>query len=242
MFELLSHSHYIGIVLVLVLSGFGLPIPEEVPVVMAGILSANGTLDPRLAFAACIVGAIAGDCLMYGLGYRFGRSVIMEHPRITGFLTPERERQIEATIMRHGVKALFLARFMVGVRSPVYLTAGILRVPFRRFLLADTFCAIAVVSVFFGLSYKFGDRITNLIRDSQVLFTAVVAIVALGVSVWFLVRRRRKLVADLQTIRSEKTPAVSPETAKNGHGRAAHDDDLHASTAVGHGRRDIANS
>ena len=53
MYELLSHSHYLGIVLVLVLSGFGLPIPEEVPVVMAGILAAHGTLDPGLAFAAC---------------------------------------------------------------------------------------------------------------------------------------------------------------------------------------------
>ncbi|MFO0900211.1 MAG: DedA family protein [Pirellulales bacterium] len=242
MYELLSHSHYLGIVLVLVLSGFGLPIPEEVPVVMAGILSANGTLDPRLAFAACIVGAIAGDCLMYGLGYKFGRSVIMEHPRITGFLTPERERQIEATIMRHGVKALFLARFMVGVRSPVYLTAGILRVPFRRFLLADTFCAIAVVSVFFGLSFKFGDRITNLIRDSQLWLTGLVAVIALGFSVWFLVRRRRKLVADLQASRGEKQALVATEPAKNGRSPQAYGADLHASATAGKARRDIAGS
>jgi membrane protein DedA with SNARE-associated domain len=224
-----------------VLSGFGLPIPEEVPVVMAGILSANGTLDPRLAFAACIVGAIAGDCLMYGVGYKFGRSVIMEHPRITGFLTPERERQIEATIMRHGVKALFLARFMVGVRSPVYLTAGILRVPFRRFLLADTFCAIAVVSVFFGLSYKFGDRITNLIRDSQIALTALVAVAAVAVSLWWFVRRRRKLAANLQASRSEMPALASGEPAKNGRAPQAYED-LHASAAGGKSHRDIAGS
>lgn len=234
MYELLSHSQYIGIVLVLVLSGFGLPIPEEVPVVMAGILSAHGTLDPWLAFAACIVGAIAGDCLMYGLGYKFGRSVIMEHPRITGFLTPERERQIEATIMRHGVKALFLARFMIGVRSPVYLTAGILRVPFRRFLLADTFCAIAVVSVFFGLSFKFGDRITHLIRNSQLWLTGLVALVAVGVSLWLLMRRRKKLADDLQASRSEKVALTPPEPAKNGRSQPPLDDKLHAAVGKAH--------
>jgi membrane protein DedA with SNARE-associated domain len=134
--------------------------------------------------------------------------------------------------MRHGVKALFLARFMIGVRSPVYLTAGILRVPFRRFLLADTFCAIAVVSVFFGLSFKFGDRITHLIRNSQLWLTGLVALVAVGVSLWLLMRRRKKLADDLQASRSERTVLAPPEPAKNG--RPPLDDKLHAAMGKAH--------
>ena len=45
---------YLGIILFLMLTGCGLPIPEEVPIVLAGVLSAEGKLMPEWAFAACL--------------------------------------------------------------------------------------------------------------------------------------------------------------------------------------------
>ena len=49
-----------------------------------------------------------------------------------------------------------MARFLVGLRSPFYLTAGILRVKYRWFLFADFLCASVVIGGFFGLAYLFG--------------------------------------------------------------------------------------
>ena len=78
--DFLPHTSYLGITIVLILTGSGLPIPEEVPIITAGILAAKGTLDPRLAFLCCVFGAIAGDSIMYAIGYYFGHGVLREHP------------------------------------------------------------------------------------------------------------------------------------------------------------------
>jgi len=193
---LLANGSYLAIVLVLILTGSGLPIPEEVPIIAAGVLSSHQQLDPWLALAACLFGALAGDCLMYWIGYHFGRSVVREHRWWAHFVKPEREAQMEQMIERHGLKVLFLARFLVVIRSPVYLSAGILRLPFRRFLLIDLFCATAVIGTFFGLSYRYGRHISQWIHRAEVLLTVVVMLALLGTAIYFWRRHRRKSAGD----------------------------------------------
>ncbi len=87
----------------------------------------------------------------------------------------------------------------MGLRSPFYLTAGILRVPYRWFLLADFICASIVISIFFGLAYLFGDRITGLIQSAERGFTAIAIVAgmaALAVVAFFSFRRRRMRMLD----------------------------------------------
>ena len=175
----IEHVSYIGIVVALVLTGTGLPIPEEVLIIIAGAASRQGLLNPWLAFGSCLIGALVGDLATYGIGHHFGKNVIREHPWFARAITPERERQIEEMIRCHGLKVFFLARFLVGLRSPMYLTAGILRVPFRRFLLVDTFCATTVIGLFFSLSYRFASQIQGWwdeIRKAEIALTVTVTV------------------------------------------------------------------
>jgi membrane protein DedA with SNARE-associated domain len=210
---LLTPSSYLAIVLVLVLTGSGLPIPEEVPIIAAGILSANGTLDPLVAFLCCLFGAIAGDCVMYWVGYHFGRGVLRDHRWWARFITPERETDIEIKFRRHGLKVFLLARFLVGLRSPVYLTAGILRVSFRRFFLIDLVCATAVVGTFFGLTYLFGQQITQWIRNAEALLSVVVVIVLTSV-VFYVWRRHVRKIVEASKRASDESP-LAPTKVKS---------------------------
>jgi len=199
MFDWFERGSYLGIVVFLTLTGIGLPIPEEVPIVAAGVASRAQALHWYYALPACLVGALLGDSLMYAIGRFFGAKVLKEHPWWSGFLTPEREQTIEALINKHGIKAFFVARFLVGLRSPFYLTAGILRVKYRWFLFADFVCASVVIGGFFGLAYLFGDRITGLIQSMERGFTVVailVAVVALAVIAFFSFRKRRIRMLD----------------------------------------------
>jgi membrane protein DedA with SNARE-associated domain len=199
MFDWIERGSYLGIVLFLTLTGLGLPIPEEVPIVAAGVASKAGALKWYYALPACMVGALLGDSLMYAIGRFFGARILKEHPWWSGFLTPEREQTIENLIKKHGIKAFFVARFLVGLRSPFYLTAGILRVKYRWFLFADFVCATVVIGGFFGLAYLFGDRITGLIQSAERGFTAVaiaVGLVALAVVAFFSFRKRRIRMLD----------------------------------------------
>jgi membrane protein DedA with SNARE-associated domain len=191
---LVTHGSYLAITLVLILTGSGLPVPEEVPIIAAGILSAppNATLDPVIAFACCLFGAIVGDSVMYWIGYHFGHAVLRDHPWYARWITPKREAHIEDMFRQHGLKVFFIARFLVGLRSPVYLTAGILRVSFKRFFLIDLICATAVVGTFFGLTYFFGTHIMQWFHRAQLLATlgAVIALSVVAVYLWRRYRRK----------------------------------------------------
>ncbi|MFM7244341.1 MAG: DedA family protein [Planctomycetaceae bacterium] len=200
MFDWIERGSYLGIILFLTLTGIGLPIPEEVPIVAAGVASrVKDGLKWYYALPACMVGALLGDSLMYAIGRFFGARILREHPWWSGFLTPERERTIESLIHKHGIMAFFVARFLVGLRSPFYLTAGMLRVKYRWFLFADFVCASVVIGGFFGLAYLFGERITGLIQVAERGVTAVViavAAIALAVVAFFSFRKRRIRMLD----------------------------------------------
>jgi len=193
-FATLFHpTSYLGIVAFLVLTGCGLPIPEEVAIVVAGVLSAQGHLLPWLALAACLVGAIAGDCLIYAIGYRWGHSLLSAHPRLAKFLRAEREERFEQAIERHAFKVMLLSRFLVGIRGPVYLAAGVIRLPFRQFLLIDILCATLVVVSFFWLAFAFGEDVVAWIRNAELTATIIVLVVVAAVGT-YLYRRSRKTI------------------------------------------------
>ncbi|MCA9102481.1 MAG: DedA family protein [Planctomycetales bacterium] len=184
---------YLVVMVVLIITGTGLPIPEEVPIAAAGVLCYHERMDVPLALLSLLVGALLGDCIMYAIGYHFGRSVVREHRWFARFLTPQREARIEHMLQVHGVKVFFLARFLVGLRSPVFLTSGILRVPFRKFILVDTLCASIVIGVFFGLSYTFAPHIKmawQWIRGFEYTLTALVIVTVAGGIYWYLRKRR----------------------------------------------------
>jgi membrane protein DedA with SNARE-associated domain len=198
---IISHSPYLtyaGIILFLMLTGAGLPIPEEVPIVFAGYMSSGSEpfLNFYAAFAACLTGALLGDLLIYSIGRYLGTGFLRRHPHLSHLLHEEREKQMEAWIHRHGLKVFFVARFMVGIRAPIYLAAGMLRVPFRRFLLVDAFAATIVVGLVFWLSYTFGPTIGGLVRQSQLAVTGVGVVVAAVLLVGYLLYRRRRLAAE----------------------------------------------
>ncbi len=172
------------IVVVLILTGAGLPLPEEAPIIYAGAAAAAGKLNVWAALACCFCGALLGDCVLYSIGYRFGRTLAMKHPRFANLLHAQREAQVERWIQRHGLRVLLVARFMVGIRAPVYLAVGMLRMPLRRFVLVDAFCAALVVGFFFALSYRFGEQIYAHIRGFEWVLTVVVAGLAVAVLLW----------------------------------------------------------
>jgi membrane protein DedA with SNARE-associated domain len=194
--SLFHPSSYLGIVAFLVLTGCGMPLPEEVAIILAGVLSAQGHLHAGLAFAACLVGALLGDAIIYAIGHRWGHNLLSYHPRLAKLLGAEREKRFEAAIEQHAFKVMLLSRFLVGIRGPVYLATGVVRLPFRLFLLYDLICATLVVGLFFGLAYLFGDHVARWIRDAELAATLLVVIIVMIVGI-LLYRRHRATIYGL---------------------------------------------
>lgn len=200
---------YIGVIIFLILTGCGLPLPEEVAIIFAGVQTSRGELNPALAFLCCMIGALLGDLCMYGIGRYFGRGLLRRGGWFAQLLTPETEARAEQMIRRHGLKVFFAARFLLGVRAPMYVTAGILRVPVWRFLFMDGVSATVVVGLVFGLSWRYGKHVESImvwVRESQVALTIVVVLgVLLGLMYVWLHRRalRRRTAQPPSAARSE---------------------------------------
>lgn len=176
---------YLGIVLVLVLGGLGLPVPEEAPIILAAVLSRGGKMAWPLALASCFAGVLIGDFVVYALGYFQGERVLSF--RITRrFLTREREAQIKGYFHRHGIRILITGRFVPGFRTAAYLTAGILRLPPMKLFLADCCAATMSTLLMFGLGYFFARWIeTGGWKQTQ---GYLVVAAGLGLAAWLLHR------------------------------------------------------
>lgn len=175
---------YLGIILVLVLGGLGLPVPEEAPILLAAVFARQGKMSVPLALASCFVGVLAGDFIVYAIGYFQGERVLSF--RMTRrFLTREREAQIKGYFHRHGIRILITGRFVPGFRTAAYLTAGILRLPPMRLFLADLCAATMSTLLMFGMGYFFAKWVEKQWKQAQGM--AVIAL-ALGVAGFLLYR------------------------------------------------------
>ena len=191
--NLIIRFSYPGVFLVLLATGLGLPIPEELPIVIAAMMARWEVMHWWGALLSCLGGALAGDMLVYGVGRHFGRRVL-EWPPARRMLTPEREARVMEAYRRHGLKFVILARLVMGLRAATFLTAGLVRVPFLRFLLVDVAAVLLSVPLVFGLAYAIADSVAVAlarVHEMQLWIGAAVLLVAAG---WLVVlwRRRRR--------------------------------------------------
>lgn len=190
MFDSLLTTGYIGLFVFIVLTGFGLPLPEELAVVTAGLMAARGQLETIPALVVCMVAALLGDCAVYGLGrfagHHAGQRVRWWFPKVSD----ERLIATQALLHRHGFKVLLVARFLVGFRFAVYLAIAASRLSFARFVVLDSVCVVAVVGTFFALSHllghRYGDALFDTIHTGHLVATGTLVFV--GVVAFFVHR------------------------------------------------------
>jgi membrane protein DedA with SNARE-associated domain len=193
--------YFLGAFVALVLGGVGLPpIPEEGVVVAAGVwLASNPEYLPYsvLILPVCIAGILVSDFLLYSIGRHFG-SRLLEHRWLARFLTPDKLERIQRNFHRYGIKVLLFVRWIPGIRSPLFLTAGTMRLPVLRFVVADAIAAAAGHTLLFFLAYMFTDSFKNLFDrvegDVNRLRPLLVLLPILAVGIYLLVHFLRKPV------------------------------------------------
>ena len=159
--QLGTHSPYMPYVVVLgllLLSGFGLPIPEDVPLILAGYLAYFDYAHPWVLFPLTFLAVVGADLMVFYLGRRYGHHV-PKLPLIRRYLTEKRLAKTEALLHKHGGKFMFAARFLPGLRAPAIFTAGNFKVPYWKFLAYDGGAALISVPIIIGLAYYFAQHI-----------------------------------------------------------------------------------
>ena len=159
----IEHFTYLGLFVVLLLCGMGLPMPEDIALLAGGFLVHRGVTRYSITLAVSLLGVVAGDNSLFFLGRRFGTELV----RYFGLNRPGSEAQIDrirAFMHRHGHRAIFYARFLAGLRALIYLTAGSFGVTPPRFLVYDLLGALISVPIVVSIGYLFGGQLEVVIH------------------------------------------------------------------------------
>jgi membrane protein DedA with SNARE-associated domain len=209
--QFLEEFTYAGIFIALFLGGIGVPLPEEVAVLTAGVLAHEGVVRWWLALPVCVLGVLSGDVVLYWAGRHWGERILAW--RVVRFvLTKEREETLKESYRRHGVKIVFTARHVIGLRAAAFLTAGIARVPFPRFLAADFAASMLGVPLSFGLAFFFTDQLERIMSDVRRVERWAILVVFVAVAVFIGVRAWRRGVA------AEREAAAERQAAERSRG------------------------
>jgi len=186
---------YVVILGVLFACGLGIPIPEDITLFAAGFLAFKGTISLTGAILIGVIGVLVGDTFLYTIGRIFGRRVFT-WPYFKRIFTESRIKRAEKKIQERGRLISFTARFLPGIRAPIYLTSGILRIPFSVFLGMDALAAMISVPVWVCLAYFLGDKIEMLFEIARrAKYAAVIGLILLVILylIFLKIQKNRQL-------------------------------------------------
>ena len=159
----LEHSTYVAAFVLLLAAGVGVPIPEDIPILLSGYLSHRGVMRLDIALPVCFAGVLVGDACLFLLG-RHGAQSLRRRRRFADAVTSERINRASALMNRHGVGAIVIARHIAGLRVAVFAAAGAAGMGFRQFIVWDALSACASVPLMIVLGYLFADRLETLVH------------------------------------------------------------------------------
>ena len=216
------HIVYLAVFGMMIASGFGLPIPEEITIVSVGLLTYMGG-HPELfpppfpgapvvnGYEAAIVTFLSvafADVMIFSLGRFFGRK-LMRKDWFKEMFPETIMHKVDDWMKKYGVFAAFIFRFTPGLRFPAHLALGISKFPLWQFALIDGTAAMVSVPTQILLIHHYGEPILHAMQKFKYFIFA-----ALGIFVTVLLIRRwlshRRKVRDALLNRAKDTRPSAP--------------------------------
>jgi membrane protein DedA with SNARE-associated domain len=184
---------YPGLFALCTMTGLLIPVPEDVVVVWSGMMISDGRFGWAGTLAAVCLGTYVRDIITYWLGRGFGHW-LMRRRAFVSMLGPNRIRRAQKMFEVRGSAAVFIGRFMVGMRVPLFFMAGTLGLSFRRFALWDALGMLPASFLLIWLGARFGHPIFDTLRTFSrgTSWTLATVLVVGGGAVWWLKRRQAK--------------------------------------------------
>ncbi|CAN5668200.1 hypothetical protein BH23ACI1_BH23ACI1_16640 [soil metagenome] len=184
--EFLERWGYPAFTALLLATGFGSPLPEDLLLLAAGYLIAAGMFSWPVTLVLAFTGVIGSDLLLYTAGNRMRR-----HARtrawVRRMMSSRGSGLPQAWLRRYGAVAVFFARLVPGTRYLCFISAGLHGVSVRRFLLFDLLGAAIWIPLLLFIGARLGEElggIDALMRGIGRTVVWIVVAVIVGVTVW----------------------------------------------------------
>jgi len=208
---------YLCVFAVLIAASFGVPIPEDIPLLTGGYLCYRGLAGIAIMIVVGMVGVLTGDFVLYSLGRKWGHHIV-EHRFVRRLIRPARLVIAEKLFNQHGVKIIFAGRFLPGLRPMIFVASGVLKVPFWTFASVNGLAACISVPAMIFLGMFFGHNFEQLktdVRTATQLIASGILIVALIAAGIYLQHRQKRMMASTgvdKSIDADTLTHMSPET------------------------------
>ncbi len=152
--------------------------------IAAGFLAKRGYLNFNLVIMVATAGTYLGDVTLYFLGRKKGQSIITKLPQVKIYY-PKAKNLFD----RYGIWAIFITRYLYGLRFASAAFFGLMRMRPRIFLLLAFISCLVWAVIMGNLGYIFGASLEALIGQIKYYEKLIaVVIIALGITVWLLRR------------------------------------------------------
>ncbi|MGI5489199.1 DedA family protein [Microtetraspora malaysiensis] len=184
---------YILVGAIIGLESLGIPLPGEIVLVSAALLSSKGVVSPVVVGICASSGAIVGDSIGYYIGWKGGRPLFDRlGRRFPKHFGPAHIAKAERLFDRWGMWAVFFGRFVALLRILAGPLAGALRMPYWRFLIANVLGGIVWAGGTTTAIYYLGIVADKWLKGFSWVGLVAALLFGLGTTVWL----KRKVRAD----------------------------------------------
>ena len=178
----------------------GLPLPEDLILIISGLLAHQGRVNLELVFIFCYAGILLGDIIIFLIGKKFG-TALFQKEWFRKRITNKRLRKTRIRLERKSFPMIFFARHVPYLRTVTFLTCGAVKMKPLTFILSDALSALVSAPIMIGLGYfasESFDAVSNSVNMVyRVLFVlAVAAIIIYSVYKYRQGKRLQKIEAE----------------------------------------------
>ena len=182
--------------------GLGLPLPEDIPLLIGGYFVGQGKMNLVVVAVLAWCGIIGGDCCLYYLARRYGLNVT-RLPLIGRHVTEKRILWAEKKFERYGIWVVAICRMIAGVRGAMVIAAGAIRFNFIKFIIADGLAAVVSGGLFVWLGYLAGKHFGSVsdvrARIKHYEHYVVIGLILLAIAAAaYFVWRHKRLKAEIE--------------------------------------------
>lgn len=184
----------------IILAGFNVPISIDILVLLAALLAA--TLIPENTgwlFGSILIGAYLSAMCAYWVGRLLGKT-LSRSPLFCKFMPPSRLLAIKKFYGKYGMWTLVLGRFIpFGVRNCIFMSSGMSKVPFGRFILIDALACSLWCTSYFYLFFTLGknyETLWNSLKTFNLCIFSVFGVAVIGF-IWYKFKKKRKISKNL---------------------------------------------
>jgi membrane protein DedA with SNARE-associated domain len=206
---------YALVALVIGVESLGIPLPGEIVLVAAALLASQSHgIDPVVLGACASAGAVVGDSIGYLIGRKGGRPLLAWlGARFPKHFGEPHIATAERSFEKWGMWAVFFGRFVALLRIFAGPLAGVLRMPYWKFLIANMLGGVIWAGGTTAVIYYVGVVAEPWLKRFS--YVGLGAAVVIGLGSMLVVKQRAKKSAERAEAAgaSQDTPATDPEPA-----------------------------